>query len=177
MQYFSTGEKPILGEIRAGLFATAPVGWLLLNGSKFDETKYPKLYALLGTNRLPDMYAATLSGKGCQAPTDLSPEEEAALDPLYYADVDTGNIGEVVGANGQLVPKHVHGIAYESSLAGEQNILVKVSGGTESGMSESLSGSSASSAIYTTEKSTFSDKTYTDVRGKRLLVNFIIRAV
>lgn len=177
MQYFSTGEKPILGEIRAGLFATAPVGWLLLDGSTFDKTKYPRLYELLGTNRLPDTYAATLSGKGAPYPTDLSPEEEAALDPLYYADCDEGDLGAVVGANGQLVPKHEHGIAYNAGpVSGEKNVLVKTSSGTESGFCESLS-SGTGSAIYTTEKSTFSDKTYTDVRGKRLLVNFIIRAV
>lgn len=176
MQYFSTGEKPILGEIRAGLFATAPAGWLILDGSKFDETKYPRLYELLGTNTLPNMSAATLSGKGAPYPTDLSPEEEAAINPLYYADCDEGDLGVVVGANGQLVPKHVHGIAYVATNGNTNSVIMNTSSSTDSGFGISAS-SANGSALFTTEKSTFSDKTYTDVRGKRLLVNFIIRAV
>lgn len=171
MQYFSTGEKPILGEIRAGLFKTAPTGWLMLDGSTFDETKYPRLYALLGTNTLPNMGAATLSGKGGALPADTDENTDTAA-----ADVDTGNIGEVVGENAQLTPKHEHGVAYNATGGNVNSVIVKTSGGTESGFCESLT-SGSGSAIYTTEKSTFSDKTYTDVRGKRLLCNFIIRAV
>lgn len=171
MQYFSTSEKPILGEIRAGLFKTAPTGWLMLDGSTFDKTKYPRLFELLGTNTLPNMGAATLSGKGGALPADTDANTATAA-----ADCDTGNLGEIVGENAQLTPKHEHGVAYDATGGDEKNVLVKTSGGTESGFCESLT-SGSGSAIYTTEKSTFSDKTYTDVRGKRLLCNFIIRAV
>lgn len=33
---------------------TAPTGWLALNGASFSPTQYPKLYALLKTNILPN---------------------------------------------------------------------------------------------------------------------------
>ena len=35
---------------------TIPEGWLLANGSTYDTTLYPELYAVLGTNTLPNMH-------------------------------------------------------------------------------------------------------------------------
>lgn len=35
---------------------TIPEGWLLANGSTYDTTLYPDLYAVLGTNTLPNMH-------------------------------------------------------------------------------------------------------------------------
>lgn len=171
MQYFSTGEKPILGEIRAGLFKTAPTGWLMLDGSTFDKNEYPRLFELLGTNTLLNMGAATLSGKGGALPADTDENTDTAA-----ADVDTGNIGEVVGENAQLTPKHEHGVAYNATGGNVNSVLAKTSGGTESGFCVSLT-SGSGGALFATERDAFSDKTYTDVRGKRLLCNFIIRAV
>lgn len=171
MQYFSTSEKPILGEIRAGLFKTAPTGWLMLDGSTFDKTKYPRLYALLGTNTLPNMGAATLSGKGGTLPADTDANTATAA-----ADCDTGNLGEIVGENAQLTPKHEHGVVYNATGGNVNSVLAKTSSGTESGFCVSLT-SGSGGALFTTERGAFSDKTYTDVRGRRLLVNFIIRAV
>lgn len=37
-------------------------GWLYCDGSTFDETKYPLLYAYLGTNVLPDLREVGLKG-------------------------------------------------------------------------------------------------------------------
>lgn len=171
MQYFSTGEKPIFGEIRAGLFKTAPTGWLMLDGSTFDKTEYPRLFELLGTNTLPDMRAATICGKGDAVPADTDANTATAA-----ADCDTGNLGEIVGENAQLTPKHEHGVVYNATGGNVNSVLVKTSSGTESGFCVSLT-SGSGGALFTTERGAFSDKTYTDVRGRRLLVNFIIRAV
>lgn len=64
----STINKEILPHVGAILtFAgpTAPTGWLLCNGSTFDQTLYPELYTLLGnSNTLPDLREKYLIGKG-----------------------------------------------------------------------------------------------------------------
>ena len=186
MQYFSTSEKPILGEIRAGLFKTAPTGWLMLDGSTFDKTEYPRLYELLGTNTLPDMRAATICGKG-----DAEPEEWADSDTTDEArnktNYDSGAIGEVVGENGQLAPRHSHNLWYTNSSLVSNPLLAKVSGGQNVGMCVSLT-SGDGYQVYTNNplesqlpanpNDIYGGETiYTDVRGKRLLCNFIIRAV
>ena len=186
MQYFSTGEKPILGEIRAGLFKTAPTGWLMLDGSTFDERKYPRLFELLGTNTLPDMRAATICGKGDAEPADWS-DSDVLAHMRNKTNYDSGAIGEVVGKNGQMTPRHEHYLAYTDSNGEKANpLLVKVSGGTESGMCVSLTSGSGYKA-YTdvpcvgmfdySQGATVGETVYVDVRGKRLLCNFIIRAV
>lgn len=41
---------------------TIPEGWLLANGSTYDTTLYPDLYAVLGTNTLPNMHHRFLEG-------------------------------------------------------------------------------------------------------------------
>lgn len=190
MQYFSTSEKPILGEIRAGLFKTAPTGWLMLDGSTFDKTEYPRLFELLGTNTLPDMRAATICGKGDAVPADWA--ESPGLDVIRNkTNYDSGAIGEVVGENAQLVPRHSHNLFYQDSTGAGNSLLVKVSGGTESGMCMSLTSGSGYQAftaipneleespqLPANPNGIYGGKTlYTDVRGKRLLCNFIIRAV
>ena len=64
----STINKEILPHVGAILTyagPTAPNGWLLCNGSTFDQTLYPKLYELLGdSNTLPDLREKYLIGKG-----------------------------------------------------------------------------------------------------------------
>ena len=172
MQYFSTGEKPILGEIRAGLFKTAPTGWLMLDGSTFDKTEYPRLFELLGTNTLPDMRAATICGKGDAVP-DMSDISPAVRNKTNY---DSGKIGDVVGENAQRVPQHMHGIVFDTASEYGNRIVAKTSGGTDSGYGISLS-TGTGCELHTDKMDTFGETIYTDVRGKRLLCNFIIRAV
>ena len=41
---------------------TIPEGWLLANGSTYDTTLYPDLYAVLGTNTLPNMHHRFIEG-------------------------------------------------------------------------------------------------------------------
>ena len=42
-----------VGSVIAYMGTTAPMGWLLCDGSTFDETEYPQLYSVLGSNTLP----------------------------------------------------------------------------------------------------------------------------
>jgi len=52
------------GMVNAFVGATAPDGWLLCDGSTFNELTYPELYALLGTNTTPDMRGRYLAMPG-----------------------------------------------------------------------------------------------------------------
>ena len=177
MQYFSTNEKPILGEIRAGLFKTAPTGWLMLDGSTFDEDEYPRLYELLGTNTLPDMRAATICGKG-----DAEPDEwDVGVAKRNKTNYDSGAIGDIVGENGQLVPRHRHDVKFVDASESIEPIYVKTSGGTSFSYAVSVSSGTGNPAIAVEPQGILGnlecgETIYTDVRGKRLLCNFIIRA-
>lgn len=51
----------ITGEIRA-FVGSLPFGWLLCDGSAFEEAKYPRLKNVLGTATLPDLRDASLRG-------------------------------------------------------------------------------------------------------------------
>lgn len=163
----------ILGEIRAGLFTSAPSGWLMLDGSTFDAAQYPRLFALLGSNVLPDMRAATLSGKGDALPEGIDENTNKSA-----ANYDSGALGAVVGANGEDVPKHAHNLAYPSGIGEATTTLFYKTGNT--------GGATQGATVDTTTDygkplqtsiETANSKTYTDVRGKRLLCNFIIRAI
>ncbi|GEM_PF-6036611 len=169
----------ILGEIRAGLFASAPSGWLMLDGSTFDAAQYPRLFDLLGSNVLPDMRAATLSGKGDALPEGI--DENTNKNAANY---DSGALGAVVGANGEDVPKHSYDTQYLDTSGNSKQLLLRINGGSLSG--STVGAETASGNPITTDSTILSDgsftvntakKTYTDVRGKRLLCNFIIRAV
>lgn len=56
-----SGSAPV-GTIVMYLGQTPPSGWLVCNGEEFDETTYPKLYAHLKSNKLPDMRGYTPIG-------------------------------------------------------------------------------------------------------------------
>lgn len=53
-----------IGVVQAYMGAVAPDGWLLCDGSTFDVDIYPKLYALLGRDIVPDYRECTLVGAG-----------------------------------------------------------------------------------------------------------------
>lgn len=56
-----SGSAPV-GTIVMYLGQTPPSGWLVCNGEEFSETTYPKLYAHLKSNKLPDMRGYTPIG-------------------------------------------------------------------------------------------------------------------
>ncbi len=86
-----------------------PVGFLPCDGSQYDTTQYPLLYALLGSDRLPDLRESTLVGIGTSDRTDIAAHDVYTLgqfkdDQLqnhtheirrrgYYNDADTPGFG------------------------------------------------------------------------------------
>ena len=88
---------------------TIPEGWLLANGSTYDTTLYPDLYAVLGTNTLPNMHhrfiegTTTLSEVGSYIAAGL-PNIQGVFTPLVSRSncTATGSISSFtsnVGAN------------------------------------------------------------------------------
>ena len=70
-----------------GLPEKKPLNWLICNGNTFDETVYPELYEILGSNTLPNLVGRFIKGVGGTTnsadPTDKSDlpnqPEEAGL--------------------------------------------------------------------------------------------------
>ena len=52
-----------LGAIQAFTIGTAPNGWLLCDGSTYDQTTHPELFAVLGVATLPDLRGEFLRGR------------------------------------------------------------------------------------------------------------------
>jgi len=52
-----------LGAIQAFTIGTAPRGWLLCDGSTYDQTVYPELFAVFGSTTLPDLRGEFLRGR------------------------------------------------------------------------------------------------------------------
>ena len=53
-----------IGSILATVNEVLPWGWHICDGEGFDEERYPEIYDLLGTNKLPDLREATAVGAG-----------------------------------------------------------------------------------------------------------------
>ena len=70
-------DEPQCGDIKETWRTTAPLGWFICDGrdttGQADElaTRYPNLYALLGSNVLPDLRECTLVGAGRNTLNDI----------------------------------------------------------------------------------------------------------
>ena len=60
-----------IGEIRPTIEATLGAEWLECDGSSYNTSTYPDLYALLGTNTLPDLRSCVLYGVGVNSTNNL----------------------------------------------------------------------------------------------------------
>lgn len=171
----------IVGEIRAGVFPIAPYGWLKCDGSAFDTNQYPKLAALLKDGKTPDLQGAVLSGRNSEA------------------------LGSVIGSNTMTVPRHSHGvicgfnysgsltkISTDTSTTNEgifsiptTQALAKFSGGdgdwskvTPAYMHDTVGKALGAGDVRASAKTIEEvGDASADVRGRRCIVNFIIRAI
>lgn len=170
----------ITGEIRAGLFAIAPYGWLKCDGSTFDKEQYPKLAALLPSGKTPDLREASLSGRNLEA------------------------LGSVVGSNTMSVPRHTHGVLTSLEYNGSYlpvketnhendkefysiprtNAIISIVSDLATSRTpvythDTAARLSGNKPEFTTYFKTIEEvgDANADVRGKRCIVNFIIRAI
>jgi hypothetical protein len=75
----STTDGLPIGSIIPIYSVIVPVGFLPCDGSQYDTTQYPSLYALLGSDRLPDLRESTLVGIGTSDRTDIAAHDVYTL--------------------------------------------------------------------------------------------------
>ena len=63
--------------------ANAPANWLLCNGSTFSQSDYPELYAVLGSNVLPDLSGRTIIGTSSSYVLKSTGGSKDAIIPLH----------------------------------------------------------------------------------------------
>lgn len=85
-----------IGEIRPTIEATLGAEWLECDGSSYNTSTYPDLYALLGTATLPDLRECVLYGCGTNGTNHLKQY------PLF-------------GVNWKTIMDHTHSFSFEHS--------------------------------------------------------------
>ena len=68
-----------LGSIIPIYSVTVPIGFLPCDGSQYDTTQYSSLYALLGSDRLPDLRESTLVGIGTSDRAEITDHDVYTL--------------------------------------------------------------------------------------------------
>lgn len=124
----------LVGEIKAGFFATAPEGWLLCNGTTIGSAASgataranadtQELYTLLWTN-ISDTYCPVSSGRGASAAADFYANKTLTLpdarQKVLLAKSASG-IGNTLGktegdlTHTQTMPAHYHGMSPGADL-------------------------------------------------------------
>lgn len=112
-----------LGTILPMWRTIVPAGYLLCDGSTFDVTKYPALYNLLGTDKLPDLRESTLVGVGTNSTNSITTHDTFTLG--QFKDDQVG----------------VHTHAYASNYGSHSNGLITHDGNTVINTYEAISSS------------------------------------
>lgn len=139
---------------------SSPSGCLYCDGSTFDQTKYPLLYAYLGSNVLPDYREFALVGAE-ENTTDVYNASTNPTGTIHDHDVYTE--GE---AKDDQVQEHNHQIANNTGAAGENVSINYIATGLRTG---------GEGNKYTFNNTTTGRKG-TTTRGKRKAVYFYIKA-
>ncbi len=102
-----------------------PSGWLLCDGSTFDQTQYPELYRMLGNkNTLPDLRGYFLRGLDATGKVDPDGPHRAPQSVQQDSLARHGHtyartawyMGELQGGNNKLTPKQVTNNAATSDV-------------------------------------------------------------
>ena len=127
---------------------------LLLDGSTFDETEYPALYQLLGTNVLPDFREVVPVGAGQR-------------DDTVYGNHDVFTVGETKSDTYKSHATSSYTNKYLSSSTTSQNYKANQSGNASILSNRGFSRRSVSAASYSGGSTT---------HGKQIGVNYYIIA-
>lgn len=188
------------GSVISYIGNTAPTGWLLCDGSTVTDmaTTYPELYAILGTNVLPDLKLRVPlgagTGVGVRTNGGSATIAEANL-PAHKHAVSLTSAGQSVAHNHAITITdngHNHGlnVTYKYGTHDHNNVLDYSSAGTNGGATGTQTGSVASNTTGITASSgnQSSDHTHavngdtattgsgTDYRQPYYAVNYIIKA-
>lgn len=68
-----------VGAVTAFMGTTAPAGWLICDGSTFNESEFPSLRDVLGSNVLPDLRECALVGAGQNATHSIAAHDEYTI--------------------------------------------------------------------------------------------------
>lgn len=93
-----------IGEIRPTIEATLGAEWLECDGSSYNTSTYPDLYALLGTATLPDLRECVLYGCGTNGTNHLQ----------QYT---------LFGVDGKIIMNHTHSFSFEHNHGVPSEIL------------------------------------------------------
>lgn len=107
----------IIGEIKPSINTIQDNRWLLCDGSTYDTTKYSELYAILGTNKLPDLRELIPVGAGQNAGA-VSTHGSATTFPTGHDVFSKGEIKERQIQNhshATTIANHTHNFALSSS--------------------------------------------------------------
>lgn len=148
-----------LGTIIAIYTTRVPAGYLPCNGATFDQTQYPALYALLGTNVLPDLREATLKGIGLNS----NATEHVSADGLV--------VGEYLDDR---VQAHAHDIfALTSNTVLNYRVIDYSTAGTATGALQAR----GTSARNYGARDIYSGRNGATTEVKSVGVNYVIKAV
>lgn len=114
--------SPTLGIVPTGTIityigATVPVGYLPCTGVEYDITQYPKLYALLNSNKTPDLRECHLEGIGTSGRTEVTNHDPLTLGQFsndcirdHYHGVATTSMSDFYSFNTSNVNTNTSGV-------------------------------------------------------------------
>lgn len=165
-----SGDSIPIGAIMPFYLAAAPNKWLECNGDPFDETVYSELYALLGTNVLPDFRECTLVGVGLSGNN-----YDSSTNPTGIQEHDVYTLGQFKDDQMQKVEGTV--ISYSEALFNGRSIGASGVFATAS----SVKWNGGDNASYGPDRLTFDTsrvaRTGTTTHGKQVGVMYCIKAI
>lgn len=143
-----------------------PSGYLYCDGSTFDETKYPLLYAYLGSNVLPDYREFSLVGAE-ENTTDVYNASTNPTGTIHAHDVYTEG-----QAKDDQLQDHSHKILHSGAERSAENVMTAAGGNYGSLAMGQVGGTGNTLSVVGVNTGRKGDVT----RGKRKAVFFYIKA-
>lgn len=147
--FASAASSGVVGEIRAYCSSTPPTNdWIICDGSQFDETLCPDLYAILGDNHVPDLREYTT-----KMGSNIGQFDESAIGPHTH----------------RVVVAHNHRVTYvsEHTISNYTGSMSQIASGY--GNPQILSNEGTVSPAYITANSSYktsSTYSYTSYNGQ-----------
>lgn len=139
-----------VGAVTAFMGTAAPAGWLICDGSTFNENKYPSLREVLGSNVFPDLRECTLVGAGQNTTHSIAAHDEYTV--------------------GEFKDDQLQGHEHKQTSENKNH------NGAETNYSNTVPGSASTEGIVS-DGVNGTPRVGTTTHGKQIGVNYIIKAV